>query len=127
MVGDRTGKECIFDAALLFDALASVDQLLQDQDLRFGYFLLILSPNEFEAKTGHRREEGGEWWRVGGEWYSGQGKGMRSSRRDRLSHQTGHGGRDGGREGGREGNRCREGGMAPVVVIKDRDGRRTSV
>jgi len=37
----RTGKECVFDVALRVDALAPVDQLLQDQKLRLGHLLLI--------------------------------------------------------------------------------------
>ena len=39
--GGRTGKECVFDVALLVDALAPVDQLLQDQNLRLGHLLLM--------------------------------------------------------------------------------------
>ena len=77
-MGDRTGKECVFDAAILLDALAPVDQLLQDQNLRFGYFLLIVSRNKRAAAGGERGEE---WQGVGGEWYEGRGEGMGSSRR----------------------------------------------
>lgn len=61
----RTGKECVFDVALLLDALAPVNQLLQDQNFRFGYFLLILSTDEVEAQTGGRR---GEERMVGSGW-----------------------------------------------------------